>query len=543
MTPSERPVDVSIICSVHNEEKNLTPLVERTVAVMERYPHIAGWEMILVDDSSTDASWDVMQELSARFPNYVRLKRHETRRGQKGCFMTGFSAARGWLSVLMDADLQVLPEELPLVLDKAILEGCEMVCTHNDPARGGKSRGIVSRIGNVFMRLIFNSPVRDAGANFMAVHTRYLVGVKLIANDQRYLLPIAVRRGLKKICEVGCVFGLRVYGRSKYSKLRKALTGLPEMLALKWRLLRGFYDAPPVPDGGPTVELRPLAPDEVPQALTTMGLAAGLPDGIKVWALSSNGRPVALAGWHKLDWDSQVLGVESGKIALVSANNEYNKARGALKRLIGACVSDAEGEGVRFLSTRLPANDIAALHAAEDVGFRVIEAYLTYARKPDNLSEPDPRVRRARPDDEAAAMDIAARAFRYNRFMADPLIGGDEAISSRREWVQNGFRGRADAVYVAEENGNVVGFLLLRDKADDGRKIGTIDLIAVSPEHSGKGLGTALVRQALTHYHGKADVVEVGTQAKNIPAVALYESNGFRLVRVEFSLHRHSEKR
>jgi hypothetical protein len=145
----------------------------------------------------------------------------------------------------MDADLQVLPEELPRVLDRAILDGYEMVCTYNDPARGGKHRGMVSLIGNrVFMRLVFNSPVRDATANFMAVQTRYLRGVELIANDQRYLLPIAVRRGLTRIGEVGCVFDARQHGKSKYSKWKKMLQGLPEMIALKRRLDSGFYDEP-----------------------------------------------------------------------------------------------------------------------------------------------------------------------------------------------------------------------------------------------------------------------------------------------------------
>lgn len=256
---TEQPsIDVSILSPVHNEEHTLTPLVERTVAVMEAYPHVRGWERILIDDGSTDRSWQIMQNLQARFPEVVRVERHPSRQGQKRCYSTGFAKARGWLSVLMDADLQVLPEELPLVLDKAILDGFEMVCTYSDQQRGGKHRGLVSLIGNVvFMKLIFNSPVRDATANFMAVQTRYMRGVPLIANDQRYLLPIAMRRGLTRIGEVGCVFGARQYGKSKYSKWKKTLQGIPEMLVLKRRLASGFYDTPrpePLPAAAPALE-------------------------------------------------------------------------------------------------------------------------------------------------------------------------------------------------------------------------------------------------------------------------------------------------
>ncbi len=241
----QRSIDVSIISPVHNEEFSLTPLVERTVAVMDQYPHIRGWEHILVDDGSTDGSWQVMQRLQTRFPQFLRVEQHPHRQGQKRGYVTGLSLASGWLSVFMDADLQVLPEELPRVLDKAILGGCEMVCTYSDPNRGGKHRGWVSLIGNkVFMKLFFDSPVRDATANFMAVQTRYLRGVRLVANDQRYLLPIAVRRGLTRIGEVGCVFDARQHGKSKYSKWKKMLQGIPEMIVLKRRLASGFYDTP-----------------------------------------------------------------------------------------------------------------------------------------------------------------------------------------------------------------------------------------------------------------------------------------------------------
>ena len=254
---SEQRIDVSIISPLHNEESTLTPLVERTLAVMAQYPHIHGWEHILVDDGSTDGSWSVLQSLQARFPQHVRIERHPSRQGQKRCYVTGFACARGWLAVLMDADLQVLPEELPLVLDKALRDGYEMVCTYSDPARGGKHRGLVSLIGNrIFMKLFFNSPVRDATANFMAVQTRYLRGVELIANDQRYLLPIAMRRGLTRVGEVGCLFGPRQYGKSKYSKWKKMFQGVPEMIVLKRRLASGFYDEPqpePLKIGAPAL--------------------------------------------------------------------------------------------------------------------------------------------------------------------------------------------------------------------------------------------------------------------------------------------------
>jgi len=248
---SEEPnnIELSIIFSVLNEEHTLAPITEQTVIAINNYRFITNWEIIFVDDASTDSSLQVMKDLEAKFPDLVRIMEHKTRQGQKGCFMTGFENARGWMSVVMDADMHVIPEELPLVLDKAIGEGYEMVYTHSDRSRSTDRRTFISSTGNIFMKLIFNSPVRDAANKFTAVETRFIRGVKLGMGDQRYLLPICMRRGLSKVADVPCVFGVRQYGSSNYNKWKKMLIGVPQMISLRIRLLMGEYDLPPVGPG------------------------------------------------------------------------------------------------------------------------------------------------------------------------------------------------------------------------------------------------------------------------------------------------------
>lgn len=248
------PLDVSIICSIHNEEGNIPELVERLHQTLSHFDKVNGWEVLLINDASQDNSWAEIQAEAQKYPDLIIPLQHEQRRGQKGCFMTGFQHARGWVAVTMDADLQVLPEELPNVLTPILTQGYQMVCTYNDPKRDDYhkkryDRSLVSRIGNIFMRLLFASPVRDAGGNFLALETRYIKGVALIINDQRYLLPISMRRGLARITEVGCEFAPRKRGKSKYNLWKKALLGIPEMFQLKYRLVTGVYDTPPLPDG------------------------------------------------------------------------------------------------------------------------------------------------------------------------------------------------------------------------------------------------------------------------------------------------------
>lgn len=542
-------IDVSIILSIHNEELNLAPLITRIARVMNSYAHIDGWEVIMVNDASIDNSREVIKQLEDQFPQVVAVH-HLERRGQKGCFMSGFEKARGPISILMDADLQVLPEELPLLLDKVIVEKYEIVCTYNDPKRGGKHRGWVSYIGNFFMKLLFNSPVKDAGANFMAIETRYIRGVRLVINDQRYLLPISMRRGLSKITEVGCIFSVRGYGKSKYSKLRKALLGIPEMFQLKQRLITGFYDSPPVP-------LKFSAPQaEQIQYLTKEALESILNQipaqhhaalnsivdnpSSRTFALFDGESAQSIISWQPLEWDSQMLGKNAGAIKFLWADGNYKIQVSHLKNLFNYCLEDATKHGVEFLSLRVEEENVGAIHSAEAAGFRVIESYITLEHTLEKIPEPDTRVRDARTEDREPAAEIAYRAFRHNRYIADPMLPEHLARQSRSEWVKNGFNGRSEAAYVAESEGLIRGFLLLKTASQsDGIKKGIIDLIAIDPDYSGQGLGSALVAQAVYHYAGKASSIEVGTQGKNIGAANLYIQNGFRFKRAELSLHWH----
>lgn len=272
--------------------------------------------------------------------------------------------------------------------------------------------------------------------------------------------------------------------------------------------------------------------------------------------------------WRFLPWDSQVLGCPSGTIEGLWAEGCYAEQRRRLETVLNACIADAESHGVRFLSVRLPEDAIAALHAVEAVGFRIIESFLTFGRKTageipfvrsacsSRLVE-DSRsaerngetgkgvsnfhIRVAQPDEMETVAAIAYRAFESFRLRVDPQIPESRARHSRREWVRNGFKGRAEAIYVAEMENRPVGFVLLRSKTDTG-KTGEIELIAVDPAFHGRGIGKALVAEAIRHYQGKTPEIHVGTQAKNLRAIGLYTRMGFSVIRSELSFHRHAEK-
>jgi len=95
----------------------------------------------------------------------------------------------------------------------------------------------------------------------------------------------------------------------------------------------------------------------------------------------------------------------------------------------------------------------------------------------------------------------------------------------------------SNKVLVAEKNNSVVGFIILSMKTLEDVPYGVIDLIAVDPNERSLGIGKLLLLKALSWFSSKVSSVYVGTQANNIPAVRLYEGNGFKLVEAEATLH------
>jgi ribosomal protein S18 acetylase RimI-like enzyme len=257
-----------------------------------------------------------------------------------------------------------------------------------------------------------------------------------------------------------------------------------------------------------------------------------------------NDRLLGYAGYQMLPWDTDVLNMVSGRVGYMWGQGDYLTQRQRLSRLLGVCIEKLVSDGMKFLSTRINCEELAAVHAAEDHGFRVIESYLTFYtdRQLDTgVADLDNRVRLADRSEEAAVSRLALNAFRYNRYMMDPLLPEELARYSRVVWVRNAFAGRAEAIYVAEAGSKIVGFVILRTVTTGSeKKIGLIDLIAVDSAFAGGGIGSALLSQSLHYFGDRVFMVQAGTQCANVSAVNLYKKMGFRYLNCEYSLHWHS---
>ena len=169
-----------------------------------------------------------MRSLVGQCPN-IRLFCHNHRLGQAGCISSGFQIAKGQVVVTMDSDLQIYPEDIPLLLKK-IDQGYDLVNGYRAMRQDQLFICLGSKIFNRIMRKIFSLSIEDATSNFVAIRKKFLKRLTLFNNDHRYLIAILKSRGLNKMCEILVRHRDRKKGRSKYSFFIKFLTAFPELL-------------------------------------------------------------------------------------------------------------------------------------------------------------------------------------------------------------------------------------------------------------------------------------------------------------------------
>ena len=257
----------------------------------------------------------------------------------------------------------------------------------------------------------------------------------------------------------------------------------------------------------------------------------------KAWTVRDGQTLHGLALLEPLDWDTRVLEVPAGRLELVSS---AGASIGTVTALVDAATAVAPAIGVRHLSARVDAADDATIHALEGRGFLNVDALLTFAASPAQLSgAASPagiEIRAASDADGAKVSELAATAFRHGRFHSDPSIPPERAAAVYRTWAAACCAGSAaDVVLLAEADDALAGFVACRMQDDTAvhldRATGTIPLIATADRFQGQGVGAALVAAAGAWFAGRnAGVVEIGTQLRNVPAARLYERCGFRLV-------------
>lgn len=222
-------MNLTFVIPVYNERESLRTLVEQIATNAAAWPH----RIILVDDGSTDGSFEVMESLHEDFPavDVVRLRRNF---GKTAALAAGIACAEGDVLVTMDADLQDDPKELPRLLDK-LEEGYDLVVGWKAVRHDPWHKTFPSRVYNKMAARLFGLDLHDINCGFKAMRMDVARSLPLYGELHRMISVHAAARGYR-VAEVPVEHHPRRFGRSKYG-VSRFLRGAMDMLST-WFLLR-----------------------------------------------------------------------------------------------------------------------------------------------------------------------------------------------------------------------------------------------------------------------------------------------------------------
>jgi glycosyltransferase involved in cell wall biosynthesis len=223
--------DVSFVIPVYNEEKNLRVLYGELIAAGDTLR--GSYEIVFVDDGSTDGSFPALREIQAGDPRVkvIRLRRNF---GQTAAITAGFDHARGGIIITLDADLQNDPADAPLLVAK-IDEGYDIVCGWRIKRKDKfVSRRLPSKVANWIISKVTKVKLHDYGCTLKAFRGELVKHIKLYGEMHRFIPAIASTMGTA-IAEVPVNHRPRLHGKSKYN-LSKSIRVALDLLTVKFLL-------------------------------------------------------------------------------------------------------------------------------------------------------------------------------------------------------------------------------------------------------------------------------------------------------------------
>lgn len=207
---------VSVVIPVYNEEESLPALLTRTQAACQQLTQ--KYEIILVDDGSSDSSGDMLAAAAEQPDSHIIAVLLNRNYGQHSAIMAGFSHVTGDLVITLDADLQNPPEEIPRLVEKAD-EGYDVVGTVRANRRDSWFRKTASKMINMMIQRATGKSMGDYGCMLRA-YRRHIVEAMLHCHERSTFIPILANTFARKTVEIPVQHSEREFGDSKYSLMK-----------------------------------------------------------------------------------------------------------------------------------------------------------------------------------------------------------------------------------------------------------------------------------------------------------------------------------
>ena len=221
--------DLSIVISLFNEEESLRELVDWIETVMKREGY--EYEIIMVDDGSTDSSWNIVRELAEKNTS-IRGISFRRNYGKSAALYHGFAAAQGRVVITMDADLQDSPDEIPEMYSMVTEEGWDIVTGWKKKRYDNKfTKNIPSKLYNATARKITGIQLHDMNCGLKAYRNEVVKNIEVYGEMHRYIPYLAKNAGFGRITEKPVQHQKRKYGVSKFG-LERFVNGFLDLISL-----------------------------------------------------------------------------------------------------------------------------------------------------------------------------------------------------------------------------------------------------------------------------------------------------------------------
>lgn len=218
----------SVIVPVKNEEENLIPLIQ------ELEPVMAGlgkpWELIVIDDGSTDKSLDILKSLQQE-KSYLRILSFTRNFGQTSAFAAGFEAAKGEFLITLDGDRQNDPQDITKVI--AAISDCDLVCGWRVDRKDPWQKKFISGFSNWIRSRFCQDGIHDTGCSLKVYRREALARIKLYHGMHRFLPALFKIEGFK-VKEIPVNHRERTKGKTKYHFFNRFVGPIVDMCVVRW---------------------------------------------------------------------------------------------------------------------------------------------------------------------------------------------------------------------------------------------------------------------------------------------------------------------
>lgn len=225
-------MDISVIIPLFNEEESLPELHAWIRRVMQE--HGFSYEVIFVDDGSTDTSWSVIDNLQHQYPEVKGIK-FRRNYGKSPALFCGFERAQGDVVITMDADLQDSPDEIPELRRMIVEDGYDLVSGFKMNRRKGDplSKTIPTKLFNATARMVSGiHNLHDFNCGLKAYRREVVKNIEVYGEMHRYIPYLAKNAGFAKIGEKPVHHQARKFGKSKFMGWNRFVNGYLDLLSL-----------------------------------------------------------------------------------------------------------------------------------------------------------------------------------------------------------------------------------------------------------------------------------------------------------------------